>query len=315
MSSGSSHVEPRTFGSSQQRNESKSNKPIVAIVTGNSNSGMNVIRNLLAYFKDKVVVRAVVRSENKAQALKEFGDNIELVTGVDAKNKDSLYKAFQGAQKAFLVPPNTLDRTEIICSMVDAAKENGVSHIVLLSVFGVTTKATLFHKQFRELEEYIEANGLKYTFLRAVMFTDNLLGYTDSIKSKGEFYGYAGDAKYPSVTLDDFGRTAAFVLASEGDEYQNKAFDMTGPESLTNSEMAEQLTKALGRKVRYVDLSGEASSSRSETSPSAFRKGFLELLAWYKGIDAKPSSDIKKITGVQTSVYDWAKEHLSASSR
>jgi len=300
----------------QQADEAKVNKHIVAVMTANSNCGLHAIRHLIMHFNDKVTIRAIIRDEKKAEALKEFKENIEIVSGVDATNKESLLKAFRGATKAFIIPPNAQNRADLVCAMVDGAKDSGVQHVAIVSVYGAMTEKTMFHKQFRHMEKHLEASGLSYTFLRSVVFYDNLLGSADTIKSKGEFYGCMDDAKYPTIAVDDVGKSAAFVLGTEGNQHLNKAYDMTGPESLSQAEVAGQMSKALGYEVRYVNLSDEEMRKALEPVFEEWQvTGFLELLFWYRDGNAVVSKDVKEITGTNTTVYDWTRAHMSAFVR
>jgi hypothetical protein len=46
------------------------------------------------------------------------------------------------------------------------------------------------------------------------------------------------------------------VLTEAG--HVGKTYDLTGPEALTHAELAEQLSQAVGRRIRYVDIPPEA---------------------------------------------------------
>lgn len=38
--------------------------------------------------------------------------------------------------------------------------------------------------------------------------------------------------------------------------HEGKTYDITGPEALTHAEMASDLSQALGREVKYIDIPG-----------------------------------------------------------
>lgn len=53
-------------------------KPLVAILTGNSNSGSSCIKELFEKYKDKLRVRGVFRSEEKAKPFRTEYPNLEV---------------------------------------------------------------------------------------------------------------------------------------------------------------------------------------------------------------------------------------------
>lgn len=54
-------------------------KPLVAIFTANSNSGAPCLKELVEKYNDKVQVRAVFRSEEKAKPYRAQYPNIEVL--------------------------------------------------------------------------------------------------------------------------------------------------------------------------------------------------------------------------------------------
>ena len=45
----------------------------------------------------------------------------------------------------------------------------------------------------------------------------------------------------------------AVAILKDSDKWANQTLDMTGPEALTLSEMAEQLSHLLGKTISYVE--------------------------------------------------------------
>jgi uncharacterized protein YbjT (DUF2867 family) len=52
--------------------------------------------------------------------------------------------------------------------------------------------------------------------------------------------------------VDIYGRTGFTLARCCG--HQEKIYDITGPESLTHSELASHLSEALGRQITFVDI-------------------------------------------------------------
>jgi uncharacterized protein YbjT (DUF2867 family) len=55
------------------------------------------------------------------------------------------------------------------------------------------------------------------------------------------------------VDVEDIGK-AAYALLRDGN-HEGKSYDMTGPEALTMTEIAERISAAIGRTICYVNVS------------------------------------------------------------
>jgi len=77
------------------------------------------------------------------------------------------------------------------------------------------------------------------------------------------FYDAMGGAKTSYVDVNDVAAVAAKVLTSEG--HAGKAYELNGPESITQDELAKRISAATGRPVGHVTV------SRDE-----YRKGLLD---------------------------------------
>jgi uncharacterized protein YbjT (DUF2867 family) len=77
-----------------------------------------------------------------------------------------------------------------------------------------------------------------------------------SIRAESRFYSCVGDAPFAKIDARDIGEVvAALVLTEPG--HEGRTYDLTGPGSLTFTDIAEQLGAELGREVRYVAMSVE----------------------------------------------------------
>ena len=71
------------------------------------------------------------------------------------------------------------------------------------------------------------------------------------------FYVPAGDAKVSFVDVRDIAAVAVQALASNNGKHEGKAYNITGGEALSYGQAAEILSKQLGKKVTYVNISDE----------------------------------------------------------
>ena len=74
-----------------------------------------------------------------------------------------------------------------------------------------------------------------------------------SIIHHGAFYFALGDVRLNPVDLADVGKVGFLLLRNGG--HEGVSLPMTGPEALTMAEIADRISRAIGRTVRYVPVS------------------------------------------------------------
>src|SRR6185369_6837224 len=102
------------------------------------------------------------------------------------------------------------------------------------------------------IEKQIEAAKIPFTFLRPNGFMQNFLQAAGTIKSQRAIHLPAGDSRYSMIDVRDVAAVALRALT--GPAHQGKAYRLSGPESLSHEDVAEKLSRVLGRKISYVDL-------------------------------------------------------------
>ena len=170
---------------------------------------------------------------------------------MDYGKPETLRAAFQGIQKLFLVGPPTADLPRMEANAIAAAKKLGVPHIVKLSALG--GRRAMFPRQHADSEDQLKASGIAWTFLRPNGFMQNFVNYdAATIKAQNTFYAALGEGAVSHIDIRDIAAAAVKILSGTG--HEGKAYALTGPEALTNTQIAEKISNALGRTVRYVDL-------------------------------------------------------------
>ena len=171
-------------------------KRLVAIITGNSNSGSACIKELFEKYSDKVQVRGVFRSKEKSEPFQKSYPKMEVITGVDAAQADTLKIAFEGAQSALIVTPNdpnnkSSDDALLTANMINQAVEAGVKYIVLVGSVSANyyDKMPIIASRFVPSEQLLEKlskeRNIKYTVLRGGFFMENILSsFKKSIKER-----------------------------------------------------------------------------------------------------------------------------------
>jgi uncharacterized protein YbjT (DUF2867 family) len=189
--------------------------------------------------------RALTRNPNKA---KDFDD---FVIG-DLTDKAAVMQALDGVDKALMIVPNGEDQLSIEMSFTDACINAGVKQLVKLSslesVPGTTNPITKMHLAS---ENYIRSTNLEWTILKPTFFCQNFNNMAATIREKNCFSLPVGDGTVAPTEIRDVGEVIVKVLIE--DQHNGKVYMMTGPDLVTFHTIAEIFTKALGRKISYVD--------------------------------------------------------------
>jgi len=195
-------------------------------------------------------VRAFVRNRDHAQAIAFPG--VEFAEG-DFTKPVAITRALTGIDRLFLWIPPSAEVEAQQRNFVDMARLNKVKHIVKLSQLGADAHSPARFRRYHGLiENHIRKSGVPYTFLRPNLFMQGLLNFRPTISSQCALYAPAGNAKVSVVDARDIASVAACTLTESG--HEGKAYEITGPEPLTHTQMAHQLSYALRKPVRFVDV-------------------------------------------------------------
>jgi len=259
---------------------------------------------LRALVKSGAQVRALVRNP----ANWRIPDGVEIAIG-SFENPASLSSALHGVDKVFLVHPGSEDQVASESAFITAAGQAGVSHLVRLSVVGADQPGIAsmrFGVSHRDLEAVCVASGIATTFLRPNGFMQNYLGQADSIREQGVFFSSLSPAAVVShVDAEDIGAVAAKVLTEPG--HEGTAYTLTGPEPLSDDEIAARFTRVLGREVKHVQVSQEdvAAGMISAGYPEWIVDGLAELSAFYEtGHAGAVAPDVEQLLGRPAGTFD-----------
>ncbi len=198
--------------------------------------------------------RALIHSPDNEAPIKRLG--LETALG-DFEQPDTLDAAMAGCDHLFLLSPPNPRQPEQEQHVIDAAKRAGVGHVVKQSVPGAAPDAGLvFCRWHAQIEQYLAQSGLAHTLLRPSYFMQNFLMSAQPVAEQGVLYGMTGEGRISYIDTRDIAAVAAQVLTSPG--HQGTSYTLTGPEALSAAEVAERLSAAIGRQVRYVDVGPDA---------------------------------------------------------
>ena len=256
-------------------------------------------------------VRALVRDPLKAA--KELGDDVELVRG-DFDDPASLDAAMEGVDRALLHSPPSNEIVRQQRNFIDAAKRNGIGHIVKFSVWGADANSkSLFDSLHGQGEAMLKSSGIAWTMLQPTFFMQNFPGVASMIKG-GAIYMPTGNGKAAFIDVRDIAAVAAAALSEDG--HAGKAYELGGPQSLSYADVAATFSKVLGRAVKHVDIPPDAAkkSMMDAGLPQWRAEAINQLSAHMKaGNYDRTNDNVKRIGGKDPITLDsFIRENVAA---
>jgi len=195
-----------------------------------------------------VRIRVMIRPSGKKTRLPDTG--VESVIA-DFDDVNSLEIALAGVEKAFLLAPSTVAQVTRETNFIRAAKRAQVRHIVKFSILGADPASpSRLMRRHGQTEKVLEDSGIAFTMLRPSYFMQNLLWYVNDIRSQGVFYSsLPATCKHGHVDARDNGAVASSALTEGG--HEGKIYRITGPDALSYQEVADILSRTIGKNVRY----------------------------------------------------------------
>jgi uncharacterized protein YbjT (DUF2867 family) len=227
---------------------------------------------------------------------------------------ETLEPALRGIDRAMLISSSDPMMLEVQSNFVDAAKKAGVRHVVKLSgIMPELNSAFRFARMHDEIEKRLEASGMAFTHLRAGEFMPAYFRQAPNIAAKGAMFLPMEDARIACIDVGDIAEIAAKVLSGSG--HEGKTYPLTGPQALTMAEVAEKLSAATGKTIRYVNVPPEAARQAQLAAgmPPYLADALFELFAERRnGKEATVWPDAAALLGrPPTSFDEFAKRNAA----
>ncbi len=220
---------------------------MILITGATGTNGQEVVKQLTAAGQK---VRAMVR--NRAKAARLAGPNVELVEG-DFENLASLDAALKGVTAAFFLSTFGNRYREWYANFQSAVLRSGKPRVVKFSAYEASADApAAIVRLHGETDRMLRDSGLNWTILQPNSFYQNMSFSLATLRSQGAFYLPLGSARQSLVDVRDIGAVAVKALTEPGHEH--KTYVLTGPAALTFDEVAQKLSAAAGRPIRYVPV-------------------------------------------------------------
>jgi len=206
---------------------------------------------------------------------------------VDLERPETLRGALAGVRRLFLLTPLHPRQDALQRSIVAAAAEAAIEHVVKISALGADPRASArIQRQHGCAEADLVESGMAYTLLRCNAFMQNALQWRAMIVEHGAITMPVGAARVSMIDARDVAAVGAEALTTDG--MLNRAYDLTGPEALSYADAAACLSAATGRSIRHVDVdtATAAHAMRAAGMPAWAVDARLELYATYRAGEA-----------------------------
>ncbi|MFI7469018.1 NmrA family NAD(P)-binding protein [Nonomuraea sp. NPDC049646] len=268
------------------------------LVTGaTGNVGRHVISSLAEAGHE---VRALVRDPARAV----LPEGVEAVRG-DLADPGSLETALRGGDRVYLMWPGIPVDPRVVTTVAGRAGQ-----VVYLSAdvpdLADGEPATSYHQ---EIERLIRASGTRWTFVRAIDFATNTLAWAAQIRQGVVRLPY-GKAARSLIHERDIADVVAHVLTTPG--HDGAKYLITGPESITQEELARTVGEEIGREVRWEDLPPEV--AREQLTAAWGDPAFVEarLRAWesFTHTPERVTGTVRELLGRPARTFrSWARDH------
>lgn len=278
--------------------------PTILVTGATGTIGSQLLKHLAAH-------DVTVRAGTHLNSSRDAPVNVEFY-GIDFTQPDTLQKAMQGVDKLFLLTPNAPNAVQMAQNAVEKAKGAEINHIVRLSAY---TDPEDSQNPHRVIEDMIIDSGLSYTFLRPGPFMQNFANFFGhTIRTQSALYEPLGDAKVSYIDARDIARVAAAILLEDG--HDSQAYHLTGPEALSDHDVARILSDVTGRPIQYINISEDAArqSLQNMGMPDAVVNGVLGLYALMReGKRKQVTNHVADITGQPATTFEtFARDHIES---
>lgn len=266
---------------------------MILVIGATGKVGRHVVSGLV----DRgVEVRALSRDPGSAG----LPSGVDIVPG-DVMDATSVGRHLRGLDAVFLLWPffAAEGASELVSTLA-----RRTDRIVYLSAEAAARRPD---SAWAVVEGSIVDSGVEWTFLRPTGFAANTLMWAPQIRESGVVRWPYGRASRSLIHERDIAEVAVLALTMDG--HVGARHVLTGPESLTQAEQAAVIGEAIGRPVRWEELSrAEAQEQFQGVTPDT------ALDTWAAFVDAPEvvTATVAKVTGHRArSFAEWAREHAA----
>ena len=251
----------------------------MVLITGAAGkTGLAVIRALA---RQDQAIRALVYRQAYVEPASAAGAQ-DVVVG-DMRDKELLATVVRGIRAIYHVAPN-MNPGELQMGAValQAARSAGIEHFAYHSVLHPQTEAMPHHWNKLRVEEMLFESGLPFTILQPAAYMQNISGNWATIAAEGAHrVPYPVATRLSLVDLTDVAEAAAKILTEPG--HAGATYELVGTPPLSQTEVAQTLSRVLGRPVRAEEIPLDAWQEQAEAAglPPYAVQALMQMFRYY----------------------------------
>ena len=264
---------------------------MILVVGASGKLGRRVAGELLTRGAD---VRAAGRKPSKVDELAARGAETVVL---DLTRPDSFAAALAGVEAVFTAAHGLMDRrrngnvridVEGMKRLIDAAQAAGVRRFVHTSAQNAAPNSPVAFTRVKwEAERHLQASGLDWTVLRPSAFADL---YAHDLIGKQVLAGPtvwllgSGETRRNLVAIDDVALMAVLALLER--RFSREVVEVSGPDNLTEREVAALYGRLSGKPVRVRSLSPATVRTIGRVA-GPFHGGVRNLLSFISELEGR----------------------------
>ena len=231
-------------------------KPILVTGVGGSVGGLGqkIVGDLL---DAGAPVRALVyRNKDVARELERKGTEVVMGNLTDLHD---VHRAIDGCERMYFGMSVSEKYLEATVNVAAVAKHHGLQALVNMSQMTVSqmsiTETTPSPQQKLHWlsEQVLNWSGLPVVHVRPTIFMEAFYFLAKPMKNDGEMRAPFGNARSSPIAASDVALAVSKILLNPA-PHIGQVYQLTGPQSQTMEQIAEEYSRGFGIKVSYVDI-------------------------------------------------------------
>lgn len=277
------------------------------LITGASGNVGQYVAKYALQNGDNVIVAA--RNIEKLTLL--FGQEVNKVK-FDFADTTTFEPALENVDRVFLMRPPYMGDYHDLIPFIEAVKQHHIKLICFLSLMGIEHNPIPPHYK---IEKEIKHLHIPYSFIRPSFFKQNISGvHALEIKNFNRIIVPVGNALTSFIDTEDIGKFSARIL-HEPMNFQNTAYEITGPEAIGYNKVAKIMSEELHRSIIYPKLNSRV-VQRYWTEIRGLDKKYVKVMGMLyfmtrRGLAKRTSSTYYQVMGEEpTNFRQFVKKHL-----
>lgn len=235
------------------------------------------------------------------QKVQDFANQGITVRQADYDHVDELAAAFTGAEKVVFISGNAplAVRNPQHMNVIAAAESAQVKQVIYTSFLDADPASPFtFSAGHVATERALQASRLDWVITRPSVYADMVIPTAQQAIQSGQLVTAAPNGRVSYITRHDIARALVAILVGEG--HSQQTYDLTGPATTSQNELAATLS-VIGERpvaVQAIDFDTYAASLRNMGLPEEFVTAYTGLQkAFEENRFAVVSPDVEQLTG------------------